>query len=105
MINDNIYCIYVTLLFKKELLYELVNDSECRLVGSSCGENMVLQIFSKFNESCVDICVCAKNFMENDIGCVQCDWDEDNHDDNNGDNNDNISSTVSFFPFLSFHFK
>lgn len=76
------------------MLNELINDSGCRLVGSSCGENMVLEIFSKLNGSCVDKCVCAYNSVENDIGCVKCDWEEEDVDDAD-DNNDDSDNSVN----------
>ncbi|VDN58769.1 unnamed protein product [Dracunculus medinensis] len=52
------------------------------MIGRSCGENMVFQIFSKHNGSCVDKCICAHNFVQSNSGCTQCDWEEDDADDN-----------------------
>lgn len=61
------------------------------MVGRSCGENMVFEIISKLNGSCVDKCVCAYNFVQNNIGCDRCDWDEDDANDN-GDNDYSMAS-------------
>lgn len=55
---------------------------------------MVLEIFSKLNGSCVDKCVCAYNSVENDIGCVKCDWEEEDVDDAD-DNNDDSDNSVN----------
>ncbi|VDN58778.1 unnamed protein product [Dracunculus medinensis] len=71
---------------KTYLLNKVVNDFECRMVGRSCGENMVFEIISKLNGSCVDKCVCAYNFVQNNIGCDRCDWDEDDANDNDLNN-------------------
>lgn len=40
---------------------------------------MVFQIFAKFNESCVDRCACANNFVEHNKRCVAYVWVVDNH--------------------------
>lgn len=72
------------------MLNKFIIDFECRLVGSGCGKNMVLEIVSKVNGYCIDKCVCADNFVENDVECIQCDWEEDDND-----NNDNYNSTVN----------
>lgn len=74
----------------KEKPYELnkfVIDFDCSLIGNACGKNMVLQIFSKVDGSCIHKCVCEENFMENDTECIQCVLNKDSG---------NHYSTVSF---------